>query len=477
MAVLAAAVTAGALAYANRRLSEVERVALDDVLAGEELEDGDPQNFLIVGIDDASGLPDGDSVRNRDASDLRGQHTDTIMVLRLDPRAATAQLLSLPRDLWVPIADTNTNQRINVALETGGPERLIRTIDQNFGIPVHHYLQVDFAGFRDLVDIVDGVPVLFPHPARDRESGLSIEAPGCYTLGPVQALGFARGRYYYVQDDDGDWHQDPRSDLARNERQQLFMQLALSRAIAKGARNPNTLRRLIDLGAGEARLDEELDPGDLVALGASFRSFDPQELETLTLPVTDGTAGGAEILYLEEAAAEPVLSVFRGVGPVGTADPEGVTVQVLNGTGVGGQGADVTDELVAAGFEAVVPEDAEQQGQPTTIRYAEGNEAEAQLVARHVAGPVRYEADLALLDTDRVVVVTGSDWEGVAPTPKAVDAVDGPATTTTTTAPQGPPDTGPGGEPVTEGDPDDPGDPLFYKAQAAPPGASCPSTP
>ena len=486
LALVAAAVTAGTLAYSNDRLADVERVDLSEVTRSEELADGDPQNYLIVGTDDASGLGEGDSVKNREPGDLAGQHTDTIMVVRVDPAATTAQLLSFPRDLWVPIADTDSNQRINTALATGGAERLIRTIDQDFGIPIHHYIQVDFADFRTLVDVVDGVPVDFPHPARAESSGLVIEEPGCWTLGPEQALGFARARKdYQVQDADGDWHTDPGVDFSRVGRQQLFVELALRRAIAKGARNPNTLRQLVDLGVGTVRIDDSLDAGDLVDLGTRFRGFDPSDLETFTLPVTDDVVGGAQVLFLQEEAAAPVLSIFQGVDPAAaaTADPAEVTVQVRNGTATEGQAGEVTSALADAGFETLVPSDAE-IGLPTTVLYTAGSEGEAQLVARHLAGPVSYQESAALEGAD-VVVVTGTDWAGVAAAPRPVEEVEAPTTTTTapaatTTAPDdaSEPSIMDGGETSAppQGDPDDPDDPLFFEASAPDPGQSCQAT-
>ncbi len=487
VALVAAAITAGTLAYSNDRLSDVERVDLSEVTASEELADGDPQNYLIVGVDDASGLGDGDSVKNRAAGDLAGQHTDTIMVLRIDPAKATAQLLSFPRDLWVPIADTDSNQRINTALATGGAERLIRTIDQDFGIPIHHYIQIDFADFRTLVDVIDGIPVHFPRPARAESSGLVIEEPGCWTLGPQQALGFSRARKdYQVQDDDGDWHTDPGVDFSRVRRQQLFIELALRRAIAKGARNPNTLRRLVDLGVGTVRIDDSLDGGDLVDLGTRFRSFDPSDLETFTLPVTDDVVGGAQVLFIQEDAAAPILSVFQGVGPAdpGRVHPGDVTVQVRNGTATEGQAGDVTSALADIGFETLVPSDAE-IGLPTTVLYATGAETEAQLVARHLVGPVQYEESAALDGAD-VVVVTGTDWAGVAAEARPLDEVAAPSTTTTAppstteAVPETPTDPSIMDGGITSdpevGDPDDPDDPLFFEARAPAPGESCERT-
>jgi len=483
MGLIAAIATAGALAYSNEQLSEVERVDLSDVTRADELAEGDPQNYLIVGVDDASGLPEGDNVRNREEN--IGLHTDTIMIMRVDPKTSSADLLSIPRDLWVPIADTGASQRINTALQTGDAPRLIKTIDENFDIPIHHYLQIDFAGFRRLVDVVDGIPVYFPRPARSPKAGLAIEEAGCYTLGPTQALGFSRARKdYEVKGDDGEWHVDGRSDFGRVERQQLFIQLAVRKAITRGARNPNTLARLVDLGAASVRIDDALQVDNLVALGQRFRNFDPANLITHALPVVDGeSSNGDSILYLQPELAEPILSIFRGVGP---ADPdsvraEDVIVQVRNGTGVDGQAGEVTQALVGAGFETLVAGtvDADEMDQPTTVLYADGSETQAQFVARHLRGDARFQASDDLEGAD-VVVITGTDWEGVASSPRPLDEVEAPTTTTTTTTTVPGGTTAPGGptgtDPAAGGDPSDPGDAAFYRAEVPPPGADCPPT-
>lgn len=498
LALLGALVTAGSLAYSNSRLEGVDRVALGDVLDPEEVEPGDPMNVLIVGIDDASGLSDEDSVKSgREGPDVAGQHTDTIMILRLDPRAGTAQMVSLPRDLWVPIAETGTEQRINTALQSGGPARLIRTIDEAFDIPIHHFVQVDFAGFRELVEIVDGVPISFPRPARDRQSGLNIEAAGCYTLGPVQALGFARARYYDVQDAAGEWHRDPRADLTRAGRQQLFIELALSRAISRGAKNPNTLRRLVDLGASAVTFDDSFEVGQLVELGVHYRNFQPTELQTFELSLVDDMQGGAQVLRLVEEASEPILAVFRGVPPANTSDlrPEDVSVQVLNGTGTQGEGGEAAEGLTGLGFTTTGTGDADTLGGLTTVRFVPGGEAEAQLVARSVAGPVAYERADGLGGAD-AVLVTGTDWEGVAPSVRSMEEVPGPtasggATTTvppttapadgsSTTAPaDGSATTAPGaGTAPSEAaaDSDDPDQPGFFLAREPATGEECPAT-
>ena len=95
------------------------------------------------------------------------------------------------------------------------------------------------------------------------------------TLDGTQALAFARARKDYQVFRDDEWQTDPSGDLGRINRQQYFLRVALKRAIAKGVRNPATLRRLVDIGVAERRLDEQLRPADLIDLGQRFRNFSP----------------------------------------------------------------------------------------------------------------------------------------------------------------------------------------------------------
>jgi anionic cell wall polymer biosynthesis LytR-Cps2A-Psr (LCP) family protein len=113
-------VTAGSLAYLNRAVAAIPVVSIGEDVLAEEVEAGEPQNFLLVGVDRAQGLDDDDPVNvGRSPNSLL---SDTIMILRVDPEAERASLVSFPRDLWIPIAGTGGQQRINTALPTGGPE-------------------------------------------------------------------------------------------------------------------------------------------------------------------------------------------------------------------------------------------------------------------------------------------------------------------------------------------------------------------
>ena len=432
VACLACLGLAASLTWSWQRIRDIPRVELGTELAsGDEAAGpaGGAQNFLIVGTDSADGLPDDDPVRTgRDA----GLRTDTLMLVRLDPASAQASLLSLPRDLYVPISGTRGSSRINNAIQ-GGPARLVATINDALDVPVHHYVELDFQGFRELVDAVDGVPVYFETPARDRNSGLWVPNAGCITLDPVQALAYARSRAFELRDERGRWHTDPTGDLGRISRQQDFIRRALHRAFQRGARNPAVLADLIGVGTRAITIDGDLTPSDLLELGNRFRNFDPSNLVTYTLPVLDDVVGGAAVLRLDTTPAQRVLDVFRGEDPSRVA-PDNTVVLVQNGTTTSGRGGDAATGLRELGF--VVPpdnvEDAETFDiEQTTVYYLEGQEARAELLARALAvDPVVLEGQY-IVGGD-VSLVIGADWPGVGeelrePTPGLI-----PTTSTTT---------------------------------------------
>jgi len=433
--------SAAGLGYVYRKYERLPRVELSGVL-DEASESGGPENYLVVGIESAANLDPDDPVRIGRAG---AGKSDTIMILRIDPRERAAKLLSLPRDLWVPIAGTGHSRKINAAVEIGGAPLLIRTIDENFGIDIHHYVQVDFAAFRGLVEAIDGVPIYFPYPARDRGIGLDIRRTGCVTLDPIQALAFVRSRTY-EQLIDGEWEVDlSLPDIGRIGRQQAFIRKALTRASERGARNPGTLDRLIDVGLDGITVDQGLTAGDLFDLGRRFRSFDPENLETYSLDaaVTPDMVGDASILRLDEAAAAPIFDLFRAPSRSASAaegdiDPASVHLRVLNGTGQSREATDAGAALEAVGFGIDgFGDDPVLGNDRTRVQYPPGQEAAADLVARWLEGGADLEE---VQGAAGIVLVTGSNWNGVRDTPR-VASVPGPGDTTATSDAGGTPDT------------------------------------
>lgn len=451
LAVVSLASAAG-LAYVERQVSDVPRLAFGSVLDN-QTEPGEPQNILLVGVDDGSGLSAGDPVLRGRSKSL---NTDTIMVLRVDPKSDRAALLSFPRDLWVPIAGTTQKGRINSAMALGGPERLVQTIQQNFDIEINHFVMLDLAGFRNLVSAVDGVPIYFPWAARDQRSGFEQDETGCVTLDPEQALAYARSRYFEIYDEaTRRWVEDPASDLGRINRQQRFIKAALKRAIAKGVRNPFTMNQLIQVGQQSVTLDDQLTTQDIVDLGVQFRDFDPEQLDLYTPPTRGGYAGAAQVLFLDDVGAQPIFDVFRGVDSSTDVIPT-VRVEVRNGTGQSGQGKATLDDLADRGFVAVRSTDARDFRFPgTVILYAPGQQVAAANVARFVDGDPTFREDSTLTDAS-VALVTGGDFTSIRVEPRPIEDfqsfLDSAGTTTssalddtsTTTTPQFVPETPPG---------------------------------
>jgi LCP family protein required for cell wall assembly len=290
----------GALLLAWVQFNRIERVAVADVLSP----GGAGTNYLIVGSDSREGIEaDDPNAGAFIAEAVDGARTDTIMVLRVED--GRSRLLSLPRDLWVQNAVTGEYGRIN-STYASGPAALIQTVQQGLGIPVHHYLEIDFLSFGALVDAVGGITVEFPNPARDDRSGLLVEQPGPATLDGAQALAYVRSRAYTEQIN-GVWQADPTGDIGRTERQRQFLTTLL--ADVGATRNPFAVRNVLGALGGGLRIDDSLTFWDALRLGWQLKGLAP---ESVDLPVYGRTTGGgASVLELAEGSAD-VVAQFNG---------------------------------------------------------------------------------------------------------------------------------------------------------------------
>ncbi len=426
--VMGSLTAAAAAGYLGLRFGQIDRVE-DIAVAAREV--GEPANFLLVGTDSREGLdpndPDAGGFLGDDGCDC----TDTIMVLRVDPEQEQAYLLSFPRDLYVPIAGTGRTDRINTA-HALGEQVLIDTIQDNFEIPINHYVEIDFVGFEKLVDAVGGVPLWFDAPVRDRHTGLDIPEAECQVLDGEQARKFVRSRFLQYQDEDGDWRSDPTGDLGRITRQQVFVRRAVAKAVAQGLRSPVTLNNLVSAGVANVTLDEVLDAGDLLSIGQSFAEFDSDELIGFSIPSEPTvTSGGADVELPLMRQAQTALNVFRGL-PLGTLSPESIDVRVLNGTEVEGQAADVAGALGTVGFNIVDVDSFDTTDVArTTIFYSGFGEQGARRVASHITGGAALVSSPDV-DPTEVVVVTGTDFTTVHDQPAAEDSEEAKLTTTST---------------------------------------------
>jgi len=287
---------AAGLIYADIKFRQIERVPVGALLDS----GGSGTNILMVGSD--SRATEGNSAAT---ADVAGQRSDTIMVMHLG--SGGAKMLSIPRDLIVTIADTGERTRINAAYNTdlgGGPARLLKTVQQNFGIPINRYMEVDFVTFAGLVDAVGGVNVDFPYPAFDTQSGLDIKQTGSVKLNGEQALAYVRSRHYTEIKEDGKPHEDPTADLGRVTRQQDFMRAVMTKVA--DTRNPISLLRASGKITDGLRVDDKLSFFGAIRLAWDMKGLDPQSVQ---LPVEVNKDGAT--LHLQQPQANQVLAELK----------------------------------------------------------------------------------------------------------------------------------------------------------------------
>ena len=311
-------------------------------------------NFLLVGSDSRACIdPNSPEAAGFIARGDTGEQSDTIMILRADPGADQAAILSFPRDLLVKIAGTNRSNKINSAYGGGDVSRLVQTIELNFAIPVDHFVQVDFCSFKNIVDAVGGIKIPFLYPTRDLHTGLDVPEPGCVSFDGWAALGYTRSRYYEVSTDGGKhWRDDGTSDRGRIARQQDFIKRVLQKAVDKGARSPQVAARLLDAGLKGVKLDSELRVSNLLSLAQQLRSFDPEKVRSFRIDGRGETVGDQSVIrpLLDNDQTKKILAVFRGEARLADAptQPIGDTGAASTSTTAGGAPAATTATTVPA---------------------------------------------------------------------------------------------------------------------------------
>ncbi len=348
--------------------------------------------FLVVGSDSREGL---DDLTNFGVAG--GERSDVIMLVRLD-NEGRAQMLSIPRDLWVDIPGNGKN-KINSAYSFGGPQLLIQTLKQELGVEINHYVEIDFVGFMELIDELGGIDIFFPNPARDESSGLDVEA-GMQRLDGKQALAYARSRKYQELQD-GRWVGVDANDIGRTTRQQEVI-----RAIMSELKTPSSVGDAGNIANSLARhmtIDSRLADASVAGLFFQFASILGGDVEGATLPVVSGTEKGLSVVYADEPAATNMLRNF-GAGAPFASQP--LRVQVLNGNGVSGSAGDMARQLEDLGYIVVGVGDAPRHYETTTVVVAAGSAVGSEVVSALGFGEV---ANSEVDNSVDAVVIVGSD--------------------------------------------------------------------
>ena len=446
LAVLLVAV-AGIGVYQYEKLSgnitRVDALAPGDKSIRNAAKQLDAENFLLIGSDSRQGA-------NGEYGTVAGARSDTTILAHLSPNRDKAVLVSFPRDSWVSLpacgktgggTEPAHDGQFNEAFTIGGPACTVLAVQKLTGIKINHYVQVDFTGFKTMVDALDGVSICSTTPLRDTESGLRLPA-GTSVLKGEQALAYVRARYGI-----GDG-----SDLGRIQRQQRFLgAMVRSATSTKLLVNPVALTKFLDAATKSLTLDRDTSFGDLKELATELHGLDPKRVSFLTAPIANPAytppgfpapppgQGGSRVLLDDVAGRALYDSIIndkpqapKAAKPSGspkpnvlTVAPQEVRVRVLNGVGMSGLGRKVTGDLQAVGFTTVDPTNAPATA-ATTVRYSADNRDAAVTLAAAVPGAVLQPDASTSLD-----LVVGNNYTGV----KTVKVGD-PSTSKAATAPK-----------------------------------------
>lgn len=352
------------LSYAavDHYTSTIARQEVFSAITAERPADDDGLNIMVVGSDNREGISEERRLELKLGLADFGRHTDTILIAHVASNGAV-DVVSIPRDSEVTIGAytdaegvqwDESESKLNAAFGIGGAPMLVETFEQNAGVRIDHYLEVDFNGFIDIVDALGGVEVCSPVAVDDELSGLRIPA-GQSTVDGAMGLSYVRARYF-----------DPMADFGRMQRQQAFLAGMFSKAVSSDVLlNPARINSVVSAGLASLSGDETLDQDRIKGLIATLKGTDPGAVRFLTLPTSGDTMvddGGTAVAWDEQATSAIFTglkgsgSVFEGIRealanlPQVEVPASEVGVTVLNGTGVPGAAGSAAERFTKAGF-------------------------------------------------------------------------------------------------------------------------------
>jgi LCP family protein required for cell wall assembly len=325
-------------------------------------------------------------------------------------------MLSLPRDLLVDIPGYGQD-KMNTAYAYGGPALTVKTFSELTGLPVNHYVEVNFAGFWHVVNILGGVYLPVDHkyfvPASASYKSINLEA-GYQLVGGKQALNYVRFRH------------DQKGDFTRMQRQQLFLK-ELQRQSGRWSGDWTRVIRLIKAITAETTSDidslRRLKP--LVEL---IFEVDTAKISQVHLEGSTPMIGG--VSYVEATPEQIAAAVQEFTDPTkapvrmdGTKITKSMyPVRIYNGTQTTGLATSAGDQLTAQGYDVVAVGDALEYSGLTSVIYAPRTlESQAQAMANMIRPSEVQLYDRAQGTLDGITVILGPDFGGyiVAPTAEA----------------------------------------------------------
>ena len=330
---------------------------------------GSSVNILLIGSTTRCGLKTQNIAFGLCAT-TTGVNSDIVMIVHLDPVTHSVSLLSIPRDTFVPNARIAGANKIDAALYEG-PTQLVAAIEEDFGIPINHYVELNFDTFQGVVNALGGVRMYFPMPVFDAYSGLYVPHPGCFLLDGYRALQVVRARHLQIQTNPAitnraDWTQEALSDLARIRRTHEFLRVLAAKVSARGLGNPLTDQSIASSVLGNLTVDTGFSEGSMVSLATNFAHVNIGNVAQETFPVVGvnspngyqykGYPYGSIVFPVEPTGYSLIDHLFgasmSSSAFTGTALPSPSTfrISVENGSGIANQAPTIAAGLTSKGY-------------------------------------------------------------------------------------------------------------------------------
>jgi LCP family protein required for cell wall assembly len=370
-----------------------------------------PENILLIGNQTRQGLTYQQQLQYGFTSTHSGSLADIMMVLHLDPVTDTASVLSIPRDLFAPMPAgslVGSYQKMDAALNNGpsGPENLMNAIQEDLGIPINHFVMLDFNGFINIVNALGGINVYFPEPVWDAESLLWEPNPGCRHLNGTEALALVRARHLQYEPPGMhapryDWPQEAESDLARIVRTHTFMKIVAETALHEGKTNLLAANSFLNAVIPDMTVDQGLKD-QMLTLVLHYRHINPNTVKETTLPTApvnnyyyDGYEMG-DVLFPVQPDDNNVIKAWDPQAFPTPVPPKSVSVVSLTGSAAA---AATAGQALASDGLKVSGETAGSVPSSTTVTwvdYRAGDLARALYVMKFLKGAVMLQRSTTL---------------------------------------------------------------------------------
>lgn len=410
--IVVALVAVGAVVYAQLQ-GNIQTAPLRPGTEEPALATGD-LNILLLGSDSRALASDGFG------EDDGSERSDAMVLAHISSDSTRIDAVQLPRDTVGDLPaceDTGSGSfeggwaMLNSALQYG-PACSVAAVEQLTGVPIDHFVQMDFEGFIGMVDAMGGIDVCLPEPLQDGHARLDLPA-GAQSINGDQALALARTRHALAEE----------SDIARLGHQQMVLSAIVQKATKSDVLvRPDRLYAFLDAVTSSMTVDPGLGAlTDLAGLAARVANVPMSSVTFLTMPTTEAPQDPNRVV--PTADADVIFRALIDDAPIVLATDEAepdvtvrtAPVQILNGAGVSGLASRVSED--ATGYGYVVAGIANADPAAATVITA-ADTPEAQQTAQALAAELGIAVTVQTGDVDGVQLLLGADYTELTSQPR-----------------------------------------------------------